>query len=368
MWTRTRVSDLLGIEVPILQGPFGGGHSTTSLVAAVSNAGGLGGFGAVGLAPEQITALVKDIRARTNRPFNINLWVPIAGEDDLDVSAAQIARAFDRLRPWFARLGVAAPEVPARPERFVPEFHAQVEALLAARPPVFSFVMGIPDPTVLREARRQGIVTMGTATTVDEAVAIADAGADIVIASGSDAGGHRGAFLRPVDASLVGTLSLVPQVASAVTTPVVAAGGIADGRGIAAALALGAGGVQIGTAFLTSPESGSPRVHKEALGRPGARWTRLSRVFSGRTARGIENAFMSTFDDDPGAVLPYPAQSWLTGSLRQVEAAAGRADLLGLWAGQSAALARHLPAGDLVRTLIDETDRALKASIMQPRH
>ena len=231
------MADRLGVEVPILQGPFGGGSSTPELVAAVSNAGGLGGFGAVGLAPDDILRTIQEPRARTAKPFAINLWVPIAGEDDREIPDAVIARAIARLRPHLRELGV--PE-PPRPDRFVPAFDAQVDTLLDARPPVFSFVMGIPDPGILRDARTRGIVTVGTATTVDEAVAIADAGVDLVVASGSDAGGRRQSFLRPADVSLTGTMSLVPQIASAVGIPVVAAGGIADGRGIAAALALGA--------------------------------------------------------------------------------------------------------------------------------
>jgi nitronate monooxygenase len=364
MWTRTRATDRLAVDVPILQGPFGGGFSTVRLAAAVSNAGGLGGYGALTLTPEEIAQLVADLRQQTARPFNVNLWVPIPGQDDRAVTPAQIARAFARLRPHTEPFGLTELEPPPR---FLPPFHDQLEALLSARPPVFSFIMGIPDPAILREAKRRGIVTIGTATTVDEAVAIADAGADLVVASGSDAGGHRGSFLRPADASLVGTMSLVPQVVSAVTIPVIAAGGIADGRGVAAALALGAEGVQIGTAFLASPEAGAPDVHRRMLGGPSSRWTRLTRVFSGRDARAVENAFMSSFDEDPDALLPFPAQGWLTAPMRRAAADAGRADLLPLWAGQSAALARQMSAGDLLHTLVEETDRVLGMPMMQPR-
>jgi nitronate monooxygenase len=364
VWTTTRVTSTLGIDVPIIQGPFGGGNSTAALAAAVSNAGGLGSFGAVHLPPEDIGRIVREIRALTPRPFQINLWVPIAGQDDATVTAHAFARSAGRLASTLSELGLATP---AMPERYAAAFEAQAAALLEARPPVMSFVMGVPDAAILREARRRGITTVGTATTVDEAVAVADAGCDLVVASGSDAGGHRGSFLRSAEASLVGTMSLVPQIASAVAIPVVAAGGIADGRGIAAALALGAEGVQVGTAFLATPEAGAPEVHKRQLGRPEARWTRLTRVFTGRHARGIANPLMAALEDHLGDVLPYPMQNWLTTPLRRAAGAAGRADLLALWAGQNAASARAMPAAELLRTLVNETDDVLRAARLAPR-
>lgn len=363
MWIRTRVTDVLGIEYPIIQGPFGGGYSTVALAAAVSNAGGLGSFGAVNLTPEDIQRTVKDIAGRTTKPFAVNLWVPIPGQDDARISDDAFARAVGRLRPCYQELGVPEP----KPGGSAPTFEAQAQALLEARPPVFSFVMGVPDRAILCEARARGIKTLGTATTVEEAVALADAGVDVVTASGSDAGGHRGSFLRPVESSLVGTFSLVPQLASAVGTPIIAAGGIADGRAIAAALALGAEGVQVGTAFLATPESGAPEVHKKLLGTLDARITRLTRVFSGRHARGIENDFMRAMEGHLEDVLTYPAQNGLTQPLRKAAASAGRADQLALWAGQSAALARQLGAAELMRALVEETDRVLHEPRLRPR-
>ncbi len=265
MWTRTRVTERLGLELPIFQGPFGGGYSTVELAAAVSNAGGLGAFGAVHLPPAEIGRVIEQLRARTARPFAVNLWVPIPGQDDAPVEEAAIERMRAQLRPEFESLGL---EPPPRPATFGQRFSEQVEALLAARPPVFSFVMGVPDRAILTEAKARGIATVGAATTVEEGVALAEAGVDLVVASGSDAGGHRSSFLRPVASSLVGTMSLVPQLARELKIPVVAAGGISDGRGIAAALALGAEGVQIGTAFLAAPESGAPEAHRALLGTP----------------------------------------------------------------------------------------------------
>jgi len=363
MWTRTRITDLLGIAYPILQGPFGGGNSSAKLAAAVSNAGGLGAYGAVNLSPTELTALVAEIKSLTPKPFNINLWIPIAGEDDQKVSDAQFTHSVQRVRPWLEELGVPVPTTIPHGE----SFEAQAEALLAAQPSVFSFVMGIPDRAILVEAKRRGIVCIGTATTVDEAVAIADAGADAVVASGFDAGGHRGSFLRPVEESLVGTLSLVPQLVSAVNIPVIAAGGIADGRGIVAALALGAEAVQVGSAFLASPESGAPQIHKSILGTPAARWTRLTRAITGRLARGIESRLMNVLEEHPEDILPYPVQHWMTLPLRRAASVAERLDLLALWAGQNAASARHLPAAQVLALLVEETDAVLRATRLQPR-
>jgi nitronate monooxygenase len=357
MWNRTPFAARLGLEWPIVQGPFGGGYSSVALAAAVSNGGGLGSFGAVALSPAQITDTVAALRAATPRPFAVNLWVPLPGEDAA-ISAEDFARAAARLAPYYARLGLEPPPFPVRVERF----GDQVAALLEARPPVMSFIMGVPPRAVLDEARRQGIVTIGTATTVEEAVLLDEAGVELIVASGSDAGGHRGAFARPAAESIVGTFSLVPQVVDAVRAPVIAAGGIADGRGVVAALALGAAGVQVGTAFLVSPESAAPAVHKALLGTPAARDTLLTRVFSGRLARGIRNELARRLAPDEDHVPPYPVQSYLTAPLRSAAAAAEDRDHLALWAGQAAALARAQPAAEILARLVAEVDALLARS------
>jgi nitronate monooxygenase len=364
MWTRTSFSEFFAVEFPIVQGPFGGNNSTPELASAVSNAGGLGSFGAVDLEPVDVGLMIKNIASRTRRPFAVNLWLPIAAEEPADIPLPLFARACEALRPYFEGLGLALPDLPRQP---VPDFERQVEALLAARPAVFSFVMGVPDPNILKAAKARGIKTIGTATSVEEAVAIADAGADAVVASGSDAGGHRGSFLRPVESSLIGTFSLVPQIRRAVPIPVIAAGGIADGQGIAAALTLGAHAAQIGTAFLATEESGAPAAHKARLGQAGARSTRLTRAFTGRYARGIENELMLALERNSAAILPYPFQHALTQPLRRDAAQAGRAEGLALWAGQNAAAARHLPAAELLRLLVAETDQALSNAHLAPR-
>ncbi|ARF73202.1 2-nitropropane dioxygenase [Kitasatospora albolonga] len=330
-----RIGELLGLHHPIVQGPFGGGLSTVELASAVSEAGGLGSYGAHIMTPGAITEVVAKLRAATDRPFAVNLWVPQEGER-FSFDVTELAWNAERLRPYADELAVdtgsAAPEHPA--------FDDQVDALLAAAPPVISFVMGVPPVRVVEEARRRGIVLFGTATTVDEAVALEAAGLDAVVASGSDAGGHRGAFLRPVAESLVGTFSLVPQVVDAVSVPVVAAGGIADARGVAAALALGADAVQVGTGFLATAESGAPAVHKRALHSPEARTTVLTRLYSGRPARGIPNRFVREMAAHEEAVPPYPLQSLLMQPVRVAAAAQDRPDLAALWAGQAAPLTR----------------------------
>ncbi|MEU3477191.1 NAD(P)H-dependent flavin oxidoreductase [Streptomyces sp. NPDC033754] len=357
-----RFGGLVGIALPVVQGPFGGGLSSVALAAAVSEGGGLGSYGAHIHTPDEITALVARLRAATDRPFAVNLWVPQEGEAEALASTDpdQLAAHAERLRPYYEELGVRPPS--AGDVRAWPDFDEQLDALLAAAPPVISLVMGLPPRRLVAEARRRGIVVVGTATTVDEAVALERAGADAVVASGSDAGGHRGAFLRPVRESLVGTFSLVPQVADAVTVPVVAAGGIADGRGIAAALALGADAVQIGTGFLAARESGASEPHRRALGTPEARTTVLTRLFSGRTARGIPNAFVRDMAAHEDHVPPYPVQNALMQPIRRAAAEQDRPAYVNLWAGQAAALAQESPsAAAYLADLVTDAGKRLPA-------
>ncbi|MFJ9826373.1 NAD(P)H-dependent flavin oxidoreductase [Streptomyces sp. NPDC101160] len=361
-----RLGELLSLELPIVQGPFGGGLSSVELTVAVSEGGGLGSYGAHVLAPDGITALVARLKAATDRPFAVNLWVPQEGEPGPDTDPAALGRHLDRIRPYYDELGVTAPSTAGLASVLAahPDFDAQLDALIAAAPPVVSLVMGLPPARLVTAARRQGIVLIGTATTVAEAVALEAAGVDVVVASGSDAGGHRGAFLRPVRESLVGTFSLVPQVADAVAVPVVAAGGIADGRGVAAALALGADAVQIGTGFLATRESGASPVHRRALGTPEARTTVLTRVFSGRTARGIPNRFVRDMTAHEEHVPPYPLQNALMQPIRRAAAAQDRPEYVNLWAGQAAGLSRPgVPAAEYLAALAADADAAVAAAV-----
>lgn len=336
----SRITDLLRLEHPIVQGPFGGGLSSVALAAAVSNAGGLGSFGAQHLAPDELTATVRALHAATDRAFNVNLWVsthdvPEDEYDGWDQATAQ-------LRPLYDELGVPAP---ARPRPAAHAFTALVEALIAARPRVFSFVYGIPPEPVLEACRAAGIVTVGTAITVEEAVALDRAGVDAIVASGFEAGGHRVAFLRAAEESLIGTLALVPAVVDAVEAPVIAAGGIADRRQVQAALALGAEAVQVGTAFLATRQSAAHALHREQLTH-GPRTTRLTRALSGRLARGLDTAVTAR---EP--VAPFPYQTALMRPIVAAAYAQGRTDLIGFWAGQSAPLVR--PDRDAVELLRD---------------
>lgn len=354
MWNDTPVTKRLGCAYPIVLGAFGG-SSTAELTAAVSNAGGLGLFGAHVLTPDQMAPTAAAIRALTDKPFGLNLWLSQEDPEAVGFSRSAYDLAVERLRPWFDEVGLAAPPMPAR---FSPDVAAQIEAAIAARPDVLSFSFGIPSSEILDQCRAAGIVTIGSATTVAEAVALDKAGLDLIIASGFEAGGHRVSFLTRAEDSLIGTMALVPQVVDAVRAPVIAAGGVADGRGIAAALMLGAAGAQVGTAFLACEESAIAPVHREVLHSARARTTQLTRSFTGRLARGVPNRFMAEADDP----APYPVQNWLTGHVRRAAAAQGRAELINLWSGQGAALIRHRKAADLFTDLLEQTDRLLGAA------
>jgi nitronate monooxygenase len=349
MWHDTAASRLLGVRYPIVQGPFGGGLSSPRLAAAVSNAGGLGSFGAQGMPPARIIEIVQEIRGLTGSPFAVNLWVSTEDPSALDTPESRYAAAIEPLADYFRELDLEPPVLPLHR----PRFEEQVAALLDARPPAFSFVFGIPPAPVLNQCRSLGIVTIGAATTVDEAVALEQAGVDLVVATGAEAGGHRPSFLRSAEASLTGTFSLVPQVVDAVKLPVIAAGGIADGRGVAAALTLGADGVQIGTAFLACEESNAIPAHREALLSSRSRNTVLTRAYTGRLARGFRNRIAEVLEHRSDALLPYPLQSQLVGALREEAIRRSRLDLVTMWSGQSAALLRHRRAAELFQDLIE---------------
>ena len=354
-WPRTRIAEMLDLRYPIIQGPFGGGLSSVALVSAVSDAGGLGSFGAHHLQPGEIVALATQLRKATKSPFAINLWVSTHDVAEAEMTRERFAKAVDRLSPLYEELAVTPPHYP---DRFSATFQEQVEAVIAAAPRALSFVFGIPGHDVLQACRERGIVTIGTAITPDEALALDEAGVDVIVASGSEAGGHRGAFLANAEDSLVGTMALVRVVAEEVRTPVVAAGGIADARGIAAAFMLGAEGVQIGTAFLATEESGATPEHRALLFSRAARQTRLTRAFSGRLARGIPNRPMSELAEC-AAIEPYPYQGYLLKPVVDAARGEGRTDLYSLWSGQAAPLLRHHHAGELFEALIDGTDHLL---------
>jgi nitronate monooxygenase len=340
-----RIERLLGIRHPILLGAFGG-LSSIELTAAVSDAGGLGQYGLYGYSATRIHDTVAALRTVTDAPFGLNLWLPTG--DEVTPESVDVGAVTAPLEPFYAELGMDAPAPPAA---FLPPFEEQLEAVLEARPAVLSVVYGVPSAELVAAAREHGIRVIGTATTVAEARALAVGGVDAVIASGAEAAGHRVSFLRDAEDSLVGTLALVPQVVDAVDVPVIAAGGIADRRGVAAALALGAEGVLVGTAFLATRQSAATAAHRRAIAEASDDGTMLTRAMSGRLARGIPNRAVRTIEQG-GSIAPFPAQNWATGAFR---AEAGRRDegeLLSLWAGQAAPLARRADAGELFAELV----------------
>jgi nitronate monooxygenase len=330
--------------------------SAVDLVVAVANSGLLGSFGVHHLNGAGIADIARRIRERTARPFALNLWIPLHDSDAPQLSDAQFLAARQLLHPYFDELGIPYPN---RPATFSPSYEEQIAAVLEARPGVFSFVYGVPSAEVLERCRALRIATLGAATTVAEAQALEQAGVDMIVASGFEAGGHRVSFLREPESCLTGTLSLIPQVVDAVKIPVIAAGGIADARGIAAALMLGAQGVQIGTAFLACEESSASSLHREKLFSPDASQTGLTRTFTGRLARGIRNRLMNELQPHTADVAQYPVQGWLTAQLKAAAVQAGRPDLLSLWAGQSAPLLKHRRADALCKELIHQTSALL---------
>ncbi len=342
----------LSLRLPIIQGPMTG-SDTPALAAAVSAAGGLGSLGCGMRSPATMAEAAAEVRRRTDRPFGMNLFV----QDTPAPDAAMVDAAVARLAPLYAEFG----QQPAVPSRWCEDFAAQFDALVAARPAVASFTFGILSATQVERLHAAGCYVIGTATTVAEAVAWADVGADGVCASGMESGGHRGTFLSDFASSMIGTMALVPRCVDALAprgVAVVAAGGIMDGRGIAAAQALGAEAVQMGTAFLSCDESGIGAPYRQALASAQGTDTRTTRALTGRHARGIVNALMERLQSDEMVVPPYPVQNALTGALRKASNEAGRADYLSLWAGQGVEAVRPMAAGALMALLEEEWKQA----------
>jgi nitronate monooxygenase len=351
MWYHTKAAELLGIQYPIMQGPFGGNLSSVALTATVSNAGGLGGYGAYTLSPQEIADVNSQISAATDKPYNINLWV-----SDTDVKAGitdtQYEQAKTAFRPYFDRLGIPFPE---KPGPFQSRFENQVEVVLDIRPKVFSFMFGVPSPAILEECRKRGILTIGAATTLDEALFLETAGVDMIIASGFEAGGHRPSFLDKAESSVIGSFVLLQLIREKIKVPVIAAGGIASGKGVAAALALGASAVQVGTAFLATEESNALPIHRQMLFSDAARYTTLSRAFTGRLGRGITSTIAMEMAGREDQVLPFPLQTAFMSSLRKASLEQEQWDMILFWGGQIAPILKHTKANELMRSLIEET-------------
>jgi nitronate monooxygenase len=355
MWYNTKITELLGINYPVMQGPFGGNFSTVELLATVSNAGGLGGYGAYTLSPQEIVEVNDKIKASTNKPYNINLWVSDSDAVNGTVMDEQYEQAVKIFKPYFDEAGIA---LPGKPAPFKSRFENQVQVILDVRPKVFSFVFGIPSEDILEQCRKTGIKTAGGATTLDEALALEAADVDMIIASGFEAGGHRSSFLASPEQSVTGTFVLLQLIKEKVKTPVIAAGGIANGRGIAASLTLGADAVQIGTAFLACDESGALPVHRAMLFSDKAKYTMLSRAFTGRL-RGIATQLAKDLSGKEKQFLPFPLQTTFMSSLRKAALDQQKWDLILFWSGQIAPILTHTNASALMRSLIEDTTKIM---------
>jgi nitronate monooxygenase len=339
------LEDLLGIELPIIQAPMAGVQGS-ALAVAVTNAGGLGSLPCAMLAPEDMRKELAAIRAQTARPFNVNFFChPPPPHDAVREAAWRSA-----LRPYYQELGVDPGAIAAGPSR-APFNAAAADVLADFNPAVVSFHFGLPSEDLLARVRSWGAKVLSSATTVDEALWLESRGVDAIIAQGLEAGGHRGMFLSEDLNSQVGTFALVPQVVVAVKVPVIAAGGIADAQGVAAAMALGAAGVQVGTAYLLCPECTTSPLHRAALKSEAARITALTNVFSGRPARGIVNRLMRELGPLCAAAPAFPLAASAIAPLRAKAERLGSHDFSPLWAGQSATGCREIPAGLLTQAL-----------------
>jgi len=351
MWPRTDFLDLLGIVHPVVQAPMSG-FTPPALVTAVCNAGGLGSVGCVGQPRDVVREQVATVRQATNRPFNLNFFVHRSPQ----TNPAATAQMRAKLAPYFDEYGLGPVPDPKDP---FPTFDAeQLDLVLELRPRVVSFHFGLPETAAVRRLKGAGCIILSSATTVAEARSLKANGAEVIIAQGFEAGGHRGSFTDSAGTGMVGTMALVPQIVDAVNVPVIAAGGIADGRGIAAAFALGASGVQMGTAFLGCPEATISPLHRARLRAATDDGTELTRVFTGRPARAMRNRFVTEMaDTEP---LEFPLQASLVGPLWRLPDETTRADFMPVWAGQAAPLLRELPAAQLIEELVAEAQSIIR--------
>lgn len=354
----SRLTALLGIELPLLLAPMAG-PGTPELAIAVSEAGGLGSLPCAMLGADAIERDLGIIRQRTSRPLNVNFFC----HDPPLRDGAQEARWKARMAAYYAELGID-PDAPVNAAERRPFDDAACALVERFRPEVVSFHFGLPDASLLARVKAAGARVISSATTVAEARWLEANGCDAIIAQGYEAGGHRGIFIDadPVAAlaTQAGTMALVPQVVDAVAVPVIAAGGISDARGIAAAFALGAGAVQIGSAYLHCPEAKVHAGHREALKHAADNATAVTNVYSGRPARGIVNRMMRELGPISADAPAFPTAATASGPLRAKAEAAGSVDFTPLWAGQAAGLGRPMPAGELTRALMTEAREVLR--------
>jgi nitronate monooxygenase len=352
----SEVTELLNSKYPIIQAPMAGGISTSKLVAAVSNSGGLGMIAAGYLTPVQLREQIREVRQLTSNNFGVNLFVP----NEFNLSKKDVDFANQILQPLLSELNLEkdSAKLPDS-NRFFESFDEQVKVLIEEEVPICSFTFGIPSTEAIAALKEHHIILIGTATTVREAIEIQNNNMDLVVVQGSEAGGHRGTFLDGSQESLIGLMSLIPQVVDHVSIPVIAAGGIMDGRGLVASLCLGAKGVQMGTAFLTCVESGAHKVYKEAILHANEDQTVLTRAFSGKWARGIKNKFISDMQKYETSFPDFPVQNSLTQPVRKAAAAQNNKDYMSLWSGQSPRLAKTQTAEELIKNIVLQAEKII---------
>lgn len=353
MWPSDRLQKLFGIEHPVIQAPMAGA-STPAMAVAVANAGGMGSLGCAMLTAEQLRAAASEVAAGTNRAVNFNFFV----HEEPDLAKHAPGPMHAALKPYYAEYGLGEP---VAPQEGAPAFNDEMlAALLACAPKVVSFHFGLPSARAVQDLKRIGTKLIGNATNVAEAKVLEAAGMDAIVAQGAEAGGHRGAFIGAAHENDMGTMALVPLVVDAVSVPVIAAGGIFDGRGVAAAMMLGASGAQIGSAFLRAPESSAAALHKQALAETPDNATKLTRLFSGRPARSIRNRLVRELAAHEGDAAPFPTQRAVIAPLTKAAAAKGSADFMQLWSGQAGLRAEAAPSAQIFRRICDEALALLK--------
>src|SRR5690625_1644045 len=354
MWYKTKVTELLGITYPIIQAGMAGGVTTTELVAAASNSGGLGNLGAGYMQPEAMRESIQRIKELTAQPFGVNIFVP----ETPDVSPEKIKQANEKLTPYRNELNIT--EVPEVKPLDTSLFDEQIDIVVEERVPVCSFTFGLPDKETVQRLKENKITIIGTATTVEEALANEALGMDMVVMQGSEAGGHRGTFIGTYQEAMIGTTALVPQTVDQLSIPVIAAGGIMDGRGVLSTLVLGAEAVQMGTAFVTCNESGAKSQHKAAILHCTADDTAITFVFSGKPARGVRNEFMKEMGVFASDLPAYPLQNALTKEIRSEAAKQNRPGMMSLWAGQNPGRKQQLSASEMITNIIEHVDDIIK--------
>lgn len=349
------LTDLLQIKYPIIQAPMAGGITTTDLVISVANAGGLGMIGAGYMGIEQLRSQIRDVKKHTQN-FGVNLFVP----EEFSAKSSEIELANKSLQPIREKLNVSEEHtILPTYEKTLENFHEQINVLLEEQVRVCSFTFGVPDQSLISKLKERNIIVVGTATTVKEAMEIEQIKMDAVVVQGSEAGGHRGNYKSETADSLIGLMSLIPQVVDKVKIPVIAAGGIMDERGLVASLILGAKAVQMGTAFLTTKESGANEIHKNEILQTTEDEIVLTKSFSGKYARGIKNDFISYMEKDEEELPPFPVQNRLTQSIRKVASLEKNKEYMSLWSGQSPRLATNKTATQLIETIMKKATELL---------